>query len=100
MSCEAGRKETSVPLTANERAGEPTYTLDRRRNNLEVRRNIVSEDSRLERLDVTSDVRLRLEEMAVIHVAIRLNVTVREDDVALPSFDLYGRKRRGKARSV
>jgi hypothetical protein len=78
---------------ANE--GKETNTLNRRRHNLEVRRDVATEDTGFERLDVTSDVRFRLQQVAIVHVSVRLDVAIGEDDVAFPRFDLYVRKGRG-----
>ena len=65
-----------------------TYTLDRARHDLEVRLDVATEDTGLERFDVSSDVRLALEQVAIVHAVVRLDVAVRKDDVRLESFHL------------
>ena len=65
-----------------------TYTLDRARHDLEVRLDVAAEDTGLERFDVPSDVRLALEQVSVVHAVVRLDVTVRKDDVRLESLHL------------
>ena len=59
-----------------------TDLLDCRGHDLEVGRDVAPEDSGLEGLDVASDVRLRLEQVPVVHVRLRLDVPVRHDDLA------------------
>jgi hypothetical protein len=60
---------------------------------LELGRDVRTEDSSLESLDVTSDVCFGREEMAFVGVEMRFLVSVRHDDLSLVCLDLRKRKK-------
>jgi hypothetical protein len=67
--------------------------LDGVRDHLEVGRDIAPEDASLERLDVTADVGLGLEQVTLIHGRVRLDVAIGHDDLLFVRFDLYAVQR-------
>lgn len=73
------------------RAGGNAHLLDCRRGNAEIRVDVASEYASLKRFDVAADVRLAFEQMAIVHVARRLDVTVWHDDFGTIRFHLLHR---------
>jgi hypothetical protein len=68
------------------------YLLNSRGLDLEVSRNITSENSSLQRFDMSSDVRLRRQQMPIIHIAMSLLVPVWHDNLPSKSLNLSRQK--------
>jgi hypothetical protein len=68
--------------------GRDAYLLCCRGVNFEVGWDVTPEDTCLKSFDVSTNVRLRRQQMSFIHIALLIQVFIRHDDVATECFNL------------
>lgn len=57
--------------------------------NLEINRDVATKNTSLKGLDVTANIRLRCQQVAVIHIPVRLLVPIRHNDLPSVCFNLH-----------